>query len=229
MERNDFIEQILGGIFAVIAICAAIAELIINGCSAATIAAGIKDVFGTLVVVVLFLAVIKDNFPARNFKGAFDQGMNRVIPKYGSLVRKEEASSTSQTAETKHALAKRNKLEAVICYEMADNINVLFGTPCGNYKRFLEIETKTTTQVKLLVRKSFFDHPGFSEATLNTIGNNIKINLTTNFKDYKVEYDEKNHNVLINTDKVMKSKTDAIELAKLVDASIMLYIAESKK
>lgn len=42
MEKNDFIEQIIGGIFAIIAVGAAIAELVINGISSATIASCIK-------------------------------------------------------------------------------------------------------------------------------------------------------------------------------------------
>ena len=68
MEKNDFIEQIIGGIFAIIAVGAAIAELVINGISSATIASCIKDVFGTLAIVILFFAVMRDIIPGFRFK-----------------------------------------------------------------------------------------------------------------------------------------------------------------
>ncbi len=68
MDRNDFIEKIIGGAFAVVAVVAATAEVFINGISTATVVAGIKDVFGTLAVVVLFFAVVKDRMPKRKFE-----------------------------------------------------------------------------------------------------------------------------------------------------------------
>ena len=63
MENLDFKEKIWGGIFGVIAIIAAVAELLINGVNAGSVAAAIKDVFGTLVVILVFVAVIKERFP----------------------------------------------------------------------------------------------------------------------------------------------------------------------
>lgn len=77
MDRNDFIEKILGGIFAIIAVGAAVAELFVNGVSTATIVACIKDVFGTLAVVVLFFAVMKNILPRWKFddklRGALEE------------------------------------------------------------------------------------------------------------------------------------------------------------
>ena len=67
MDRNDFIEKILGGVFAIIAVGAAVAELFVNGLSAATIVACIKDVFGTLAVVILFFAVMNNILPRWKF------------------------------------------------------------------------------------------------------------------------------------------------------------------
>ena len=68
MERNDFIEKILGGVFALISIGAAVAEMLLNGFSTESIVGGIKDIFGTLVVVVLFLAIAKDIVPKIKFE-----------------------------------------------------------------------------------------------------------------------------------------------------------------
>ena len=92
MDRNDFIEKILGGVFAVVAIIAAIAEIFVNGLSASTLIGGIKDVFGTLAVVVLFFAVVKDKIPSKDFRKAFDEAMASVCDKYSPLIRKEVIS-----------------------------------------------------------------------------------------------------------------------------------------
>lgn len=59
MDKIDFQEKVLGGIFGGIAIIAAIAEMFINGIDAASIVGAIKDVFGTLIVIVLFITFIR--------------------------------------------------------------------------------------------------------------------------------------------------------------------------
>lgn len=230
MRRTDFIENILGGVFAVIAVCAAVLEMVVNGVSTETVIACIKDVFGTLVVVVLFLAIIKDKIPSRDFKKAFDRAMEDVCEKYSPLVRKEVFTLPSDGVETKQQLAKAAKLNSVLCYEMADNINVLFKEPCNNYKRFLEISTKNNeTIVTLLIRKTFFNHANFSENTLLTVENKIHTNLSARYGSYKCQNNPSASTVTINFGRQLINKHDAAELAELVDHAIMLYIAESKK
>ncbi len=63
MDEFDFKEKVFGGIFGVIAIIAAIAEMFANGISVASILGAIKDIFGTLVVVVLLITVVKNLLP----------------------------------------------------------------------------------------------------------------------------------------------------------------------
>lgn len=59
MDKIDLGEKVWGFIFGVIAIIAAVLEMFANGISTASILGAIKDVFGTLVVVVVFYLVIK--------------------------------------------------------------------------------------------------------------------------------------------------------------------------
>lgn len=59
MNKEDFQEKFWGGIFGIIAIAAAIGEVFANGISLPTILGGVKDISGTLVVVVLLVAFIK--------------------------------------------------------------------------------------------------------------------------------------------------------------------------
>ena len=227
MDRNDFIEKIIGGAFAVIAVIAAVAEVFINGVSTATVIAGIKDVFGTLSVVILFFAVVKDRIPSRNFRKAFDNAMISVCEKYKPLIRKEELKSNVLDTDSKKN--KAAKLEKNICYTMADNINVIFGINCNNYQRFMEIENKETTVIKLLVRKTFFNYEGYTEETLKTVSTNIRDNLEVKFRDYSFAIDEKKNDIYINTNRLMTSNSDACSLADFIDNVVMLYIAESKK
>lgn len=228
MNRDDFIDKILGGIFAVVAIVAAIIELVIGDISTATVAACIKDVFSTLAVVVLFFAVIKDKMPARNFRQAFEREMVEISAKYAPLIRKEEAPE-AQDVESASYIARKKKLDSVICYDMASNLNVIFGAPCNDYPRFLEIHSRETTVVKFLIRKKFFDSPEFTETTLIQVANNIYINLFPKFNKYNFTVDEKKNEIKVDTGRLMASKKDAIELANLIDNAVMLYIAESKK
>ena len=227
MNRDDFIDKILGGIFAVVAIVAAIIELVLGDISTASVAACIKDVFSTLAVVVLFFAVIKDKIPAKNFRTAFDNAMLDVSAKYSPLIRKEVISDS--TEETAASLAKKKKLDAVICYDMASNLNVIFGASCNDYPRFLEIHNNVTTTVKFLIIKKFFDSSEFTESTLVDVANKIKTNLSIKFADYSFSVDEKKTEINVNTGRLMSSKKDALELANLIDNAVMLYIAESKK
>lgn len=227
MDRNDFIEKIIGGAFAVVAVIAAVAEVFINGVSTATVVAGVKDVFGTLAVVILFFAVVKDRIPSRDFKKAFDNAMSDVCEKYKPLIRKEILKV--ENSETVTHQNKAAKLEKVICYQMADNINVIFGVTCNNYPRFLEIENKETTIIKLLIRKSFFNCDNFSDELLKEITKKIKENLELKFRDYSFTIDEKKNDIYINTNRLMTSNADAGSLADFIDNVVMLYIAESKK
>ena len=59
MDRNDFIEKVIGGILGAVAIIAAIVEMILGGFSAESIVAAIKEIAGTLIVVVLLVAFVK--------------------------------------------------------------------------------------------------------------------------------------------------------------------------
>lgn len=229
MMNRDFIEDILGGIFGIIAVLAAVVEVAINGISAPTVVAGIKDVFSALVIVVLFFSVVKNKIPSRDFRKSFDDAMKSVSNKYKPLIKKETITEKDETANSQKMIAKRNKLNKVICYGMASNINVLFGVSCNDYPRFMEIQNQETTVVKFLIRKKFFDYSDFNEQTLTDVGNKIKENLELRFRDYEFYFDENKKEIFVNINRLMKSNKDAIMLSELIDSATMLYIAESKK
>lgn len=64
MDKIDFQERKWGFVFGIIAMIAAVLEMIVNGISASSILGALKDIFGTMVVVVVFFLVIK-NMPKK--------------------------------------------------------------------------------------------------------------------------------------------------------------------
>lgn len=92
MDKFDFQEKVWGGIFGGIAIIAALAEMFINGIDAASIAGAVKDVFGTLIVIVLFITFIRQ-IPkkSKDFKGIFKAEMDKNIIKYSPLIEIDSA------------------------------------------------------------------------------------------------------------------------------------------
>lgn len=59
MDKLDRDEKLWGGILGIISILAAVAEMLINGVDASSVAGAIKDISGTLVVVILLVAFVK--------------------------------------------------------------------------------------------------------------------------------------------------------------------------
>ena len=135
VEKQDFIEKILGGIFAVIAVLAAIAEVVINGISAATVAAGIKDVFSTLVVIVLFFAVIKDSIPKHytDYKKAFDDTMKELVVKYNPILTRDDTNDSR--------------------YNINSNLSCICGEKSGTPRTFFDY---TEDSLTFSVRKEIF-------------------------------------------------------------------------
>jgi len=78
MDKLDVQEKIWGGIFGVVAVLAAIAEMLTNGISASSVFGMIKDVAGTLVVVVVMVAVARLLVPkkaSRSFEDRFQKAL----------------------------------------------------------------------------------------------------------------------------------------------------------
>ena len=78
MDNFDLKEKVYGGIFGVISIIAAIAEMFVNGISVSSILGAIKDVSGTLVVVVLLVAVVKSLIP-KKYKKTFEERLTDAL------------------------------------------------------------------------------------------------------------------------------------------------------
>lgn len=89
MDKLDIQEKIWGGIFGVIAIIAAIVEMFANGADFASICGMIKDVFGTLVVVIVMVAVAKLISPKKQlvtFEDKLTDALNQWIDDHSNMI-----------------------------------------------------------------------------------------------------------------------------------------------
>ena len=117
MERNDFIEKIIGGIFALIAIIAAAAEMIIGGFSVEAIVGGIKDIFGTLVVVVLFFTVVQEIVPKVKFEDRLSAAINEWQKENSNMVIRDPASDIEHLGQAPSCFSLNLKTDVADFYK----------------------------------------------------------------------------------------------------------------
>lgn len=99
MGDLDLKEKLWGGIFGVLAIIAAIGEMFANGISLGSVLSAVKDVSGTLVVVVLFIAVVKSLIPVKNsmsFTEKLESGLDKWREANNNMIVKAEDSDGSK-------------------------------------------------------------------------------------------------------------------------------------
>lgn len=209
MDRRDFIENIIGGIFAIIAILAAIVEVVINGISASTIAAGIKDIFGTLVVIVLFFVVIKDSIPKiyTNYKKAFDDVMKELVIKYNPILTKDDGNDFR--------------------YNINSNLSYICGEKSGTPRTFFDY---TEDSLTFSVKKEIFmgrTTESFDEMQKKIISQ-IELKLKENF-DHIEDFTPIKDGFVVKIKRQNKIAEQAESMKKIVDNVLILFIAESKK
>ena len=84
-------EILFGGIFGIIAIVAAVGEMIANGVSAATVLGAVKDIAGTLVAVMVSIIAVRHLFvkKATDFDDVFNAEMEKIVTKYSPIISKD--------------------------------------------------------------------------------------------------------------------------------------------
>lgn len=70
------IETLWGGIFGVVAVVAAILELVLGGVNGAAVAGAVKDISGTLVTVMILVVAIRGLQPHRNIIEKIEQALS---------------------------------------------------------------------------------------------------------------------------------------------------------
>ncbi|MBR5309083.1 MAG: hypothetical protein IKU43_09945 [Clostridia bacterium] len=224
MDKLDLEEKILGGIFGVVSIVAAIFEVCTGEHSVSAVFGTVKDIFATLIVVILFIAVMRALKPkkAKNFRELLDNAMSEVEETYSPLVRKAVEKETDSEAKTK-------KLQAVIRYEIASDINVLFSKGNSSYIRFFDIDAEKPDAIVFPVRETFFGNSDNAPFNAEKIILKISNSIQRKFPEYTVNGDFKKNEISVEFGKTLSGADDAKELSRLIDNVVLLFVAENKK
>lgn len=215
MKKIDFsdydnFEKIGGGILGAVAIVAAILEMVFNGISAATVTAAIKDVSGTLIVVMVLLVALKNLFPKKQhgFTNVFQEEMKTIIEKYSPIIKNVSS----------------DKIE----YHIADNLSCLYGKKEGKYHRWF-IFSENDNRITFKTSKTVFfgrtseDHDKELEDIALDIAKSV-----ANFDCVESFAGDKDSFTLFfkepfNSDEIAKS------LVEVIDKVLLLYVARCKK
>lgn len=221
MDRNDFIEKVIGGILGAVAIIAAIVEMILGGFSAESIVAAIKDISGTLIVVVLLVAFVK-SLPKKpkNFREQFEADMSEIEQAYAPLIVKYVPKDTAKES----AKAKNEK---TIRYDILSSVDALFGKEQADHLRLFELNAEKPEKMCFYVREKFFGKPFDAKE----IAENLSGRLQAKFPDYSVTHsaDSSGETITVNFNKAMETEQDAAALVNLINAAILLFVARNKK
>ena len=203
-------EIFFGGIFGIIAIVAAIGEMIANGVSVATIMGATKDIAGTLVAVMVFIIAIKHLFvkKAADFDSAFYFEMEKIIKKYSPIIAKDAT------------VAGR--------YNIASNLDSIFGKETGAYHVMFEFNSRES--IGFSISKTVF--MGKTKDSFDDLQQKIATQIGSKLKDSfeiieKYEINAKGVKIIFKDS--LKTCADAVQLAEIVDCTILLYFVEYKK
>lgn len=207
MKKIEF-ETLWSGVLGIIAVIAAVVELVLGGVEAVTIAAAIKDIAGTLAVVMVLLVALKQTMhkEPKNFDEVFTAAMEMVGKKYAPLVQKQ--------ADGKHRYFMASKLSAI-----NDN------TP-GAYHKFFDLAKPT--EVEISISKTVFVGVGGSDELFKqTKGRLVSV------IDKKVEYfgivekcEVSAAGVKLFFTEPLSTVSHANELAEVIDCILLTFITE---
>ena len=212
MDKSDFQEKVLGGIFGGIAIIAAIVEMILSGVDAASVAGAVKDVFGTLIVIVLFVTFIRQ-LPKKekDFKGVFRAEMDKNIVKYSPLI---EIDTEKEGR-----------------YKIASRLDAIYDNNTGAYITLFDFDYKS--EIMFNVSKTVFAGRGASDSEFaelqGRIVSDIARKIEKNFGDIVSACSKTSSGFRIKFNKELTTRDDAVMTAEIVDNVMLLFIAEYKK
>lgn len=209
--KFDALEKIGGGLLGAVAIVAAIAELILGGVDASSIAGAIKDIAGTLIVVMVLLAALKHLVPkkAKNFEEAFENEMVKVLLKYKPIIAKDSSKDGR--------------------YNIASRIDAIYDNNTGEFHTLFDFNYKN--EIIFVVSKTLF--MGRSKEDFSPMQKEIIHSITSKVtRDYEIVNDDwrsTSNGFKLTFSHELSTAEDAVKAAEIIDTIILLYIAGYKK
>lgn len=224
MDNFDLKEKVYGGIFGVISIVAAIAEMFVNGISVSSILGTIKDVSGTLVVVVLLVAVVKSLIP-KKYKKTFEERLTEA------LVNWEKANS--------NMIVKDDSYAAGYSLEMRTNVidfykSVPIKSKSGWFVRLpiikVENYNKGNIEINFHLNKGTFFNDRPKEDDLKNdfdkLNHTFREFIIRQFGDF-ASADGKNQDIKIFVKEPIVTDEDIAKLIALIDTMYQAYLVSA--
>lgn len=210
MKKIEF-ETLWSGILGIIAVIAAVVELVLGGIEAVTVAAAIKDIAGTLAVVMVLFVAIKQTVhkEPQNFDEVFTAAMEMVGNKYAPLIQKQ--------ADGKHRYFMASKLSAI-----NDN------TP-GAYHKFFDFVKPT--EVEISISKTVFVGVGGSDELFKVTKGKIVSNIESKCHHFPIveKCEATASGVKLLFKEPLTTAAHANLLADVIDCVLLTFIAEYKR
>ena len=207
-EKHD----LLAGIFAVLAFFSIICEMALGGFTKEGFVAGIKDLSGIFidVLVLLVAASVLIRKPV-NFKEKFKESMVALQVKYEPLL-------------------NADKKEGVIRYNIASNTDALFSGAAKGAERIFELDENEPTEIRFYINKSFFNERGGTGYDAEKIAAQISVRLQSVYRDYKITPfpNGTNYGIKVDFMRRLDSNEDVDSLISLIDYTLLLFIARNK-
>lgn len=214
-------ENLIAGLIAIVAFVAIVCELVFGGISSVSVAAAVKDITGILVDIIVFFLAFKVFSKKENvsFRGQLENAMEEIEKSYTPLIREHKAKETNESDLQKN--------QEFIRYDIAKNIDSLFGAECNDYMRFFELKSQAPDKITFYVRKKFFGEAFEAEK----IATHIKGFCERKYEQYKATYslDKDGANITISFGKTLENAEDINSLISVIDNVLFLFIAECKK
>ena len=209
-DKIEF-ETLWSGILGIVAVIAAIVEMVLGGIDAVSIAAAVKDIAGTLAVIMVLLVAIKQlvHKEPKNFDETFTAEMEIVSNKYAPLLQKQDGG--------KHRYFMASKLSAI-----NDN------TP-GAYHKFFDLTKENELEVS--ISKTVFVGVGGSEELFSATKGKIVSNIQSKCKHFSIveKCESSTAGVKIIFAEALTTASQAQELAAVIDCILLTFVAEYKR
>lgn len=209
-------ETLIAGIIAIIALIAIICEMIFGGISTVSVAAAVKDIAGIIVDIMVFFiafkALVKKDVVT--FRGKLETAMEEIEKSYAPLIQEHKAKETNESDVLKN--------QEFIRYDLAKNVDALFGVECKDYMRFFEIKAQSPDKITFFVRKKFFGEPFIPDV----IAGHIKGFCEKKYNQYSTTYvlDKDGASVTVSFGKTLETSDDINNLISIaVDVLLLFY------
>ena len=121
--------------------------------------------------------------------------------------------------------AKKAKLEKTVRYEIAVKTDALFGTQCGNYAPFFDIDLDSPKEVRFYIRKKFFGDTPESPFDAQRIFGRISQYMTRQHEGLKIDFvpDASGGKAVITFTNPLKYAKDIEWFIQVADNMIFAY------